>query len=325
VGVSTRDEPIQPGAPLAFVAVNPGAPDERIMPIHDLLVIGRECAGVEKSHQLIIEDESVSRRHAEIRLDAAADRAYVFDTSTNGTRVNGGRVEHATEVALRPGDRLTVGDAQLEFRSDRFHGQAEVDVDDGRSTVRAVNLGKLALVAGDVIGYEAISQYTDEDTLLKSIDQLFGELSSSLTRHRGALNQSAGESLFATWEVSHDPDAAEHALSFAIEANDLVTQVAPSLDLRTPDDEPIRMGWGVAIGPAAVSAVAGGQLAVLGDAANVAWKLSEVAGREARANVVVSSPIEEALRGQFEFSEAEELMVKGRLGSVKVFGALGRR
>ncbi|MEY2434047.1 MAG: adenylate cyclase, partial [Acidimicrobiaceae bacterium] len=133
------------------------------------------------------------------------------------------------------------------------------------------------------------------------------------------------DAFFAIWEVNHDPDAAEHALSFAMEASEVVAQVAPSLDLRTPDDEPIRMAWGVTLGPAAVSALAGGQLAVLGDATNVAWKLSAVAGREGRAPVTVSSPIEEALRDRFEFSEPEDLMIKGRLGSERIFGALGRR
>jgi hypothetical protein len=81
------------------------------------------------------------------------------------------------------------------------------------------------------------------------------------------------------------------------------------------------MGWGVAVGTAALSALAGSRLAILGDATNVAFQLATVAGRDGRDTVVVSGRVEEALREQFEFGAPEELMVKGRLGAERIFGA----
>jgi pSer/pThr/pTyr-binding forkhead associated (FHA) protein len=54
---------------------------------------------------------NVSRRHAEIRREGA-DYLVVDLGSTNGTEVNGSRVERAK---LEPGDAITVGESRLVF------------------------------------------------------------------------------------------------------------------------------------------------------------------------------------------------------------------
>jgi hypothetical protein len=54
----------------------------------------------------LLPDESVSRRHAELRRDGG---------SRNGTRVNGMRV--LEEVEVRPGDRITLGEATYRLSS----------------------------------------------------------------------------------------------------------------------------------------------------------------------------------------------------------------
>lgn len=61
---------------------------------------------------LVLDDPTVSRRHARLRLDG--DRWVVCDLhSVNGTRVNGWRIE---EAIIRDGDRLTMGHLDLVFR-----------------------------------------------------------------------------------------------------------------------------------------------------------------------------------------------------------------
>ncbi len=53
------------------------------------LFVGRECAGIRASRRLVIPDPEISRTHLEIRLHAEADQAFVIDTSSNGTLLNG--------------------------------------------------------------------------------------------------------------------------------------------------------------------------------------------------------------------------------------------
>ncbi len=66
-----------------------------------------------------------------------------------------------------------------------------------------------------------------------------------------------GDAFFATWETSSMPDAATAAASFALDAAASVREIAPSLPLRDPNGEPVRMGFGVGLGRAAVSMMAG--------------------------------------------------------------------
>jgi len=68
---------------------------------------------------LLIEDISVSRRHA--RLEWAAGYWLLTDLgSTNGTRLNGWRVHHPVQV--QPGDQVWFGSARFVVRADRPGG-----------------------------------------------------------------------------------------------------------------------------------------------------------------------------------------------------------
>jgi len=72
------------------------------------IVIGRlpECA-------VVLNDQNVSRRHAEIRR-SGSDVVVVDLRSTNGTRVNGNPV---TERVLEDGDDIMVGTTVLRFET----------------------------------------------------------------------------------------------------------------------------------------------------------------------------------------------------------------
>jgi hypothetical protein len=70
------------------------------------IVLGRA-----KDCTVVLDDPSVSRRHAEVRFEP--DGHWVVDLgSTNGTEVNGRRVDRAK---LDPGDVITIGQTELRF------------------------------------------------------------------------------------------------------------------------------------------------------------------------------------------------------------------
>jgi class 3 adenylate cyclase len=62
-------------------------------------------------------------------------------------------------------------------------------------------------------------------------------------------------------------------------------------------------------------------MTVLGDATNVAFRLSAIAGRDGWSDVIVTRAVQEGLTGRFEFTEPHEVAVKGRMGTVAVYGA----
>ena len=257
-------------------------------------------------HRLVIDDPAVSRHHLEIRLDVGSNHAEVIDTSTNGTRVNGLRIARANPVAIRHGDRLTVGDTDLEFRSERFQGEAQGAAGESpRSTVKNVSLSTLAMVVGDIVSFSTISQYTDDGVLFAAIDRLYGELNTVLAEHRGTLNNYVGDAFFAIWECENDPDAAGNALRFALAAARTVQEVAPTLPLRDPDGQPIHMGWGVVMGRAAMSSLTHMLVTVLGDTTNLAFRISGLAGRAGHADVVVTGAIRDLAGAGFTFDRGD--------------------
>jgi adenylate cyclase len=309
------DEPVPiPGV----LVIAPDVAEERSIPVYDRLVVGRECAGVDEQHRLLIDDPAISRTHLELRLDFGRDQAWLTDLSRNGTRVNGQRIERSVPVRIMPGDRVRVGGVDLQFRSRQFTAPA----DDGAfETLRHINVADMVMVVGDVKAFSSIAEYTDDLVLLENIDRLYAELRRILSRHRGTLSNYVGDAFFATWEVAADPDAALAAVAFAVEAAETVPQIAAGLELRDPDGGPLRMGWGVASGPAAVSMLTGMLVSVLGDATNVAFRLSGVAGRDDYCDVLVTDAVHRATQASFAFTALSAIQVKGRSQAVQTLGA----
>ena len=165
----------------------------------------------------------------------------VIDMSTNGTRVNGVRIERAVPIPIRPGDRLQVGETQsCEFRSDRFLTAGQTD---RRRTTRYVSQTSMVLVVGDLVGYSTISEVTDSSVVLDSLEVLWGGLRRLLMEHGGTLNSYAGDALFAVWEADPvDHAAAARAVDSRGAAHRHVRETAPQLPLRRPTGT--RSGWG---------------------------------------------------------------------------------
>jgi len=92
----------------AWLEVIRGATGSPIVTVYDGLIIGRG-----RGADVQLTDTTVSRRHAIIRVSQG--QCFIQDPgSSNGTYVNGRRI---TAQALRDGDRITIGDAELIFRS----------------------------------------------------------------------------------------------------------------------------------------------------------------------------------------------------------------
>jgi adenylate cyclase len=325
---------VTPGPADAIPAVLVLAPDldgERSVPVYDRLMVGRECAGVDERQRLLIDDPAVSRMHLELRLDLDLDQAWLTDHSTNGTRLNGQRLERSVPVQIKPGDRVRLGRAELQFRSRRFGGSVQAAARELR-TIKEITVTEMAMVVGDVVGFSTIAETISDRVLLENIDRLYAELRQVLARHHGTLTNYVGDAFFATWEAAA-PDgppgagageAARSAVEFAVEAAETVPRIAPGLDLRDPGGGPIRMGWGVSLGPAAVSQLTGMLVTVLGDATNVAFRLSSMAGRDGRPDVLVTDAVHQATPTAFAFTAPRAIQVKGRAQAVEVLGARRR-
>ncbi len=102
----------QPGASPIRLGIRFGVSYREVRFGQPVITIGRAIPGQESPTVDLSQDDSVSRHHAEIRW---TPQGYVVVDvgSTNGTWVNGERVEPQQPVPLRDGDRIAVGRLSL--------------------------------------------------------------------------------------------------------------------------------------------------------------------------------------------------------------------
>lgn len=295
------------------MTLHPGAETAREIPFTGRLFIGRECTGIDDSHSLVLDDADVSRGHAEIRLDAGGG-AILIDTSTNGTRINGRRIERAAPTPLRSGDRLRIGSTELLFTTAEDAGADDLGgrSDPRRTTIQRTALSEAVLVVGDIVDYTSLAEHSDNAQLASSLTELFGVLTQAVRAHNGTIAYYAGDALFAVWESDHDSSAPVRAIEFALAASDLVSNLAPGFALRTQEGSPLTMGWAVVSGTVAMTTLAGATVTVLGDAVNVAFRIAGLAGRDGRATVLASEDVCERAAGSCAFGAAELVSVRGR-------------
>jgi len=87
----------------------------------DYYPLGRRTVVVGRGEQCSVQitDEHISRRHVQIRYDAASGEHIAFDMkSANGTWINGRKCEG--EVTLADNDRIEVGESRLLFTTEEF-------------------------------------------------------------------------------------------------------------------------------------------------------------------------------------------------------------
>jgi len=311
-----------PADPLGHLVLHaPGEGAERAVPIYDQLFVGRECAGISDRRRLVLTDKHISRNHFEIRLIADLDVAVVIDTSTNGTSLNGMPLARAVAAPIAPGDRITVGDLAMTFRSDRF---AAVDRRVPTLTQAEISQSDMVMVVGDVIEFSTISEVTDSRVLAESMAMLWSRLDETLRDHRGTLSNYAGDAIYAVWDAQAQTGAHAMAIDFALAAHRAVEALSSSLPLRDSAGAPIRMGWSVVHGSAAQAAMARSAAAILGDSTNLAFRLASIAGRAGRAPVLVAGRVHDAVEKLYLWGVSDEVTVKGRRTRETIYPVIGR-
>jgi len=306
--------------PFGYVVVDPGSSDETTRPLVDRIFVGRECAGVDDAHRIVLGDDlAVSRNHLEIRVDEDSACAVVVDTSSNGSRINGVRIERSVAIPLTDGDRIQVGGHVLGFQSATKVARGSEHASAG-ATVSSGAPMTMAMVMGDLINFSTVSEQADHQVLARDVDFLYRELRALLTQHRGTLIDYVGDAFFASWEPDVDPAAIDNALTFVLAASRRVDECAAGFELRYADGSPLRMGWAVVIGSVVMRLMPGAVVMALGDMVNVGFRIASIAGREGRPHILATDLIRQAANGPFGFGEPETVPVKGRVGFETIYG-----
>ena len=178
----------------------------------------------------------------------------------------------------------------------------------------------MAMIVGDLINFSTVSEQADQQVLVRDVHHLYTRLRELLAQHRGTLVDYVGDAFFASWELDVDPEAAVNALRFALAADELASECTAGFELRYADGTPLRMGWGATMGPVVMQLMPGSVVMVLGDAVNLGFRISSIAGREGRPNILATESVRQAADGAFSFGDPETVTVKGRVGIETIYG-----
>jgi class 3 adenylate cyclase len=302
-----------PKSDITVVVTRSGA-TARTIAVRDRLFVGRACHGIDPDHRLLLDDAGVSRDHCQIQVDPGR-RAFLVDTSTNGTRVNGTLVQRSVAVPLSDGDVVSIGAWSLVVRQAALNGSVRLAPG---PTIRRIVEGAACIVCGDLIDYTTLTEAYGGQAVFEAMLTIFDRLRTLLLEHQGTLYDYVGDAFLAIWEEAATPDAARSGARFAVAAAAEVEAVAASLAIRRLDGSPLRMGWAVTHGPVAMSAYAGPLAGLLGDAVNVGFRLAGMAGRDGRSPVLVSADAVRAGATVEGVGPEERLTVKGHREPVAV-------
>jgi class 3 adenylate cyclase len=298
-----------------WLVIEAGTVGERVVPVASRMHVGRECLGVDERQRLLLDDPAISRDHLEIRL---APEPALVDTSSNGTRINGRRVERGERNVLADGDVITLGASRLTVRL--LEGVADgAGRRDHTATARDSSPILAAIVVGDVVGYTTMTEAAGGAAVAEATDRLFGALRQLVIDHGGTVSNYAGDAILSFWDLSGEPDGVARALRSAMESVATTQRISPELALRDAAGEPLRMGWAVTVGPVASGRPSPSREGVLGDAVNLAFRLAGLAARAGLADLLVT---EDAVAADLDaaFGPAMDIEVKGRLAPARVRG-----
>jgi class 3 adenylate cyclase len=285
----------------------------------DKVFIGRGCRGIEKTKRILVKDPAVSRDHAIVSLDGS--NLQITDLSKNGVWVNGVRVAPGSSQGLRDGDMITVGDTCIVVR---YTGLTTFDDSMEGTHAGPIEMIVTSLVA-DVRGFTGISQREDSSQVYAFMKDLFETLTAVVHDFKGTVKDYVGDAVYAFWDhgLSANTEQAVLACRAALHQLEAVNR----LESRNGFDSQMAgqgliMGWGITTGKVTMAHYSSrvADLALVGDATNLAFRLSGMANKDLASPIVICSQTAQLVGQALSPVDLGLVPVRGRTGNEHVYG-----
>ncbi len=287
--------------------------------IVDKIFIGRSCRGIEEDKRIVLKDLAVSRDHAIVSLDGS--HFQITDMSKNGVWVNDVRLEPGSSRDLTNGDIIRVGDTHIAVKLN-----CDADLCDSMEQTMAgpVEMIVTSLVA-DMRGFSGISQREGSREVYAFMKRVFKALTDIVHEFKGTVKDYVGDAVYAFWDHGAAPyreravlacNAARRQLKVV---DEMKRQSSFYGSLTTPE---FLMGWGITTGKVTMAHYSprAADLALVGDATNLAFRLSSMANKSLASPIVICSQTAKLVSPVLSPNELGPAPVRGRSGEEYLYG-----
>ena len=314
------------------LTVNPGTPEAYTVELAEgeVLQIGRKPAK-EGLKKLVLPYPEVSGQHAEIRCKN--DGWFVLDSgSTNGSTLNGTRLTPGREYHCSPGDRIKIAQYELAVfppasNAPYQHDESEDSQDRTQFRIQMMNA---TILVGDIKGFTSLMEQhaRQPEVVMQAASKVFDRLNEEINRNYGLLEKIAGDAIMAYWQGADAKTGgglnANQACYTALKLRDLTNKLARDQSVWPFKNHPLMIDMALATGPVA-SGKMGSSVsnpALLGDTANLVFRLEKLIGDDRPGDIVVETATYELAKSNFSFESLGLFNVKGRQKQVEVFRLL---
>lgn len=291
----------------------------RHLEVVDKIFIGRGCRGIEESKRIIVEGPRVSRDHAIISTTGLG--LQITDMSKNGVWVNDVRMASGSSQGLKDGDVIGVGDAVICVRCP---GLTLDDEDMERTRSGPIEMIVTSLVA-DVRGFSALSQRENSSQVYALMKDIFGTFTTIVRDFKGTIKDYVGDAVYAFWDHGFElrKEQALLACRAALKQLQALDQMGSStLSGRYPAPEGLPMGWGITTGKVTMAHYSSraADLALVGDATNLAFRLSGMANKDLSSPIAMCSQTADLVQDTLSLVDLGFFAVRGRAGQEHLYG-----
>ena len=294
-------------------------------PVIDKVFIGRGCKGMTQERCVLVQDAAVSRDHVVISRNGT--HLEMIDLSKNGTWLNDVRMTPGALVALKDNDAIVIGSMtiRVSYAGTDSPGTSPAQWND--ATTITPTLTPVTHLVADVRNFSTLAQAYDSNRAYAIMNDIIRIFSRIIHRFKGTVKDYAGDAVFAFWPHT-DTSAGKPALlacQAAIEQAKAMERMRSETLERGPETSSVRMGWGISTGNATISHYGDRSidLAVVGDATNLAFRLSDLANKTLSADIVICKTTADFVKKMLPVKDLGLVQTKGRVGKEHVF-AIGR-
>lgn len=298
---------------------------EHRQPVTDKVFIGRGCKGLAGDRCIVVEEATVSRDHAVVSWNGSA--LEIIDMSRNGTWLNEVRMSPGALVRLKDADKIRLGGVTFTVSCPQADTQNRAPVRWDEATSITPTLTWVTHLVADVRNFSTLTQAYDSQNAYNLMNEIIRSFSEIVRTFKGTIKDYAGDAVFAFWSHADKPAPPQALLACqaALAQAGAIRRIATSIHAEKQMKDPIRMGWGIATGHVTISNYGdrSADLAIVGDATNLAFRLSGLANKKLPAAIVICRQTAELVQDRMAVQNLGPVRTKGRSGKENVF-ALNR-